>query len=300
MPNLTSRHFAVYVGLLTGLAQAVPAAEILIVDAKSQPESLTFAGGTLFVGSAFASTPFVYKVNPKSGAIKKFVDASAEGAGTFFFGMLADTSTKTLWTCQLTPQGDPSARPVKRHTALRGFNLSTGAEKLRWNLPGENSTCNDFSIGPDKALYITDTANAKIYKLPAGASNAELFLEDTTNLRGIDGITFLNGTLYVNSVSMNKIYRIPVDAAHKAGTPVEIALDQPIKGPDGMRAANGKLLVAENGSGKISVITVNGDRGTVTVIKEGLKTPTGVEPAGHTIWIAERGAGQAVSMPMPK
>ena len=187
---------------------------------------------------------------------------------------------------------------MKRKTALRGFDLSTGAQKLRWDLPGENSTCNDFSIGPDKALYISDTANAKIYRLPAGASSAELFLEDSA-LRGIDGITFLGGTLYVNSVSMNKLYRIPVNAG-KPGQPVEIALDQPIKGPDGMRAANGKLLVAENGSGKISVITVNGDKASVTVIKEGLKTPTAVEPAGDTIWIAERGAGQAVSIPMPK
>ncbi len=48
-----------------------------------------------------------------------------------------------------------------------------------------------------------------------------------------------------------------------------------------MRAANGKLIVAENGGGKISVITVNGDKASVAVIKEGLKTPTGVEPCGR-------------------
>jgi sugar lactone lactonase YvrE len=116
---------------------------------------------------------------------------------------------------------------------------------------------------------------------------------------GIDGITFLNGTLYVNNVISNNLYRIPVDSAGKAGVPVDIWMDQPVKGPDGMRAAKGKLIVAENGSGKISVITVNGDKASVTVIKEGLKTPTGVEPAGDTIWIAERGAGKAVSIPMP-
>jgi hypothetical protein len=55
-----------------------------------------------------------------------------------------------------------------------------------------------------------------------------------------------------------------------------------------MRAVNGKLLLAENGSVKISVITVNGDKGSVTVIKEGLKTPTAVESAGDTIWVASR------------
>jgi hypothetical protein len=104
----------------------------------------------------------------------------------------------------------------------------------------------------------------------------------------------------VNNVIFNKLYRIPVDDTGKPGTPVDIWMDQPVKGPDGMRAANGKLIVAENASGKISALTVNGDKASVTVIKEGLNTPTGVEPVGDTIWIAERGAGKAVSVPMPK
>jgi hypothetical protein len=294
--TLPGFRLAACIALLTGLAQAVPAAEILIADAKSQPESLTVApGGVLIVGSA--STPFVYKVRPGSTTAEKFVDAAGEGPGTFFFGMLADAATNTLWTCQLTPVA--GATPVKRHTSLRGFDLSTGGQKLRWNLPGDNSTCNDFTVGPDKALYITDTANSRIYKLAPGASAGELFLEDRA-LCGIDGITFLNGTLYVNNVFSNNLYRIPVDAAGKPGQPVDIWMDQPIKGPDGMRAANGKLIVAENGSGKISVITVKGDKASVEVIREGLNTPTGVEPAGDMLWIAERGAGKAVSMPMPK
>jgi len=284
---------AVCTALAASFAQA---ADILIADAKSQPESLTVApGGVLIVGSA--STPFVYKVRAGSTTAEKFVDASAEGPGTFFLGMLAETSTNTLWTCQLTPV--PNTTPAQRHSALRSFDLESGKPKIRWNLPGENNTCNDFAIGPDKALYISDTTNSKIYKLRAGASAAELFLEHRA-LYGIDGITFLNGTLYVNNVFSNNLYRIPMDAAGKAGEPVDIWMDQPIKGPDGMRAANGKLLVAENGSGKISVITVNGDKASVTVIKEGLNTPTAVEPAGNTIWIAERGAGKAVSIPMPK
>src|ERR1700679_1733083 len=174
MPNLRARRLAACVALLTGLVQAASAAEILIVDDKSQPESLTIApGGILIAGSG--RPPVIYKVRPGSTTAEKFVDASAEGAGTFFFGMLADAATNTLWACQLTPV--PGTAPAKRHTALRGFDLSTGAEKLRWNLPGDDNTCNDFSIGPDKALYITDTANGRIFRLPAGASTAELYLE---------------------------------------------------------------------------------------------------------------------------
>jgi sugar lactone lactonase YvrE len=279
------------------IAQAAFGAEILIVDANSEPESLTIApGGILFIGSA--STPFVYKVRPGSTTAERFVDASIDGAGTFFFGMLADAATNTLWTCELIPV--PGATPANHHTALRGFDLSGGAQKLRWNLPGDNSVCNDFSLGPDKALYITDTINGRIYKLKTGDTTAELFLENNTLLKGVDGITFLHGKLYVTNVFTDKLYRIPVDAAGKAGQPVELLMDQPVKAPDGMRAFREKLLLADSGNGKIDVLTLNRDKAKVRVIKEGLNTPTAVEPAGSTIWIAERGTGKAVSIPMPK
>src|SRR5262245_38440818 len=135
MPDIRAMRLAASTVFLTSLALSASAAEILIVDAKSQPESLTMApGGVLIVGSA--STPFVYKVRSGSTTAEKFIDASAEGAGTFFFGMLADAATNTLWTCQLTPVA--GATPVKRQTALRSFDLTSGAPKIRWNLPGEN------------------------------------------------------------------------------------------------------------------------------------------------------------------
>ncbi|WP_260706801.1 SMP-30/gluconolactonase/LRE family protein [Edaphobacter flagellatus] len=290
------RRLAACTALIVGFTQGASASDILVGDIKSQPESLTVApGGVVIVGSA--SSPFVYKVRSGSSTAEKFIDASAEGPGTFFFGMLADPASNMLWTCQLTPV--PNTTPVQRHTALRGFDLTTGAPKVRWPLPGDNTTCNDFAIGPDKALYITDTATGRIFRLPAGASSADLYLEHRT-LSGIDGITFLDGVLYVNNVVFNKLYRIPVDAAGKPGTPVDIWMDQLVKAPDGMRAANGKLYVAENGGGRLLALTIHGDKASVTVLKEGLKTPTGIEPAGDTLWFTERAIGKAESMPMPK
>jgi sugar lactone lactonase YvrE len=283
-------------GLAVLLAASAPAfgAEILIKDDKSQPESLAHAAdGTLIVGSA--ATPFVYKIKPGSTTAEVFIDASAEGPGTFFFGQLVDGGT--VWSCMLTPVA--GVTPVQRHTALIATDLATGARKLRWDLPGANSTCNDMTVGPDKSLYISDTGNAKIYRVAAGAQSGELWL-DNRLLTGIDGITFLNGVMYVNSVFFNNLYRVPVDASGKPGNPVDIWMDAPVKGPDGMRAAGGKLFHAENGAGKIDEITIDGDRAHITVLKDGLKTPTAVEPAGDVIWIAERGTGKAVSIPMPK
>jgi len=271
------------------------AADILIKDAKSQPESLAHApDGTLIVGSA--STPYVYKIKPGSTTPEVFIDASAEGPGTFFFGQLVDGDT--VWSCMLTPNA--GSTPVTRHTSLIGTDLKTGARKLRWNLPGDNSTCNDFTVGPDKALYISDTANAKIFRLAPGAQAAELWL-DHRNLLGIDGLTFLNGVLYYNSVFFNNFYRVPVDAGGKAGAPVQIWMDAPVKGIDGLRVANGKMVQAENGSGKIHMITLmDGDRAHITVLKDGLNQPTAMEAGRGELWIANRGAGEILSIPLPK
>jgi len=277
-------------------APVAMAAEMVIHDDKSQPESMSVApDGTVFAGSA--SSPFVYRIRKGGTAPDAFVDASAEGPGTFFFGQLVDTANGTLWTCQLTPV--PGITPPQRHTFLRGFDLRTGKEKLRWMLPGDNSMCNDFAIGPDKMLYISDTVNSKIYRLAPGAQSAEVYM-DNRLLNGIDGLTFMDGVLYVNNVFFNKLYRIPVDASGKPGAPVDIWMDAPVRGPDGMRAANGKLFIAANGTGQIVSVAVTGDTGHVTVLKDGLKTPTGIEPAGDTLWFTERGVGKIWSMPLPK
>lgn len=276
------------------------AAEILIGDAKSSPESLSIApNGDLYVGSA--ASPFVYKIKKGSNKAEKFIDASAMPAGTFYFGQLVEGAT--LWTCQLSPVAGTS----NRHTALVAYDIKTAKEKLRWALPGDNNVCNDFSIGPDKALYIADTGNARIFRLAPGATSAELWLEHR-NLTGIDGITFLNGSLYVNSVFFNKLWRVDIGADGKPAVgadgkpkaPVDIWVDAPMKAPDGMRAMNGKLLVAENAGGRVDSLTINGDTAHLTVLKDGLTVPTAVEPAGDTIWIANRGAGYAVSIPAPK
>jgi hypothetical protein len=296
MPISNVRCLATCVALVMSFAQAASAADILVTDAKSQPESITIApGGVLIAGSA--SSPFVYKIPAGSSTAEKFIDVTSEGPGTFFYGMLADASSKTLWTCQVGPV--PGTTPVQHRSALRGFDLFTGAPKLRWDLPGDSNTCNDLSLGPDGTLYFTDTPKGRIFALPAGATSADLFL-DNHILVGIDGITFVNGVLYVNNVITSRIYRIPVDPSGNALAPIEITLDKPIKGPDGMRAANGKLFVAENGGGKITVIDLSGDTGTVTVLKDGLSHPTAIEPAGDTLWYSERAIGMVHSMPLPK
>jgi hypothetical protein len=286
------RHFAIAAALSALLVEAATAATIVVPE-KSLPESITIApNGDLILGSMGSAR--IYRVKKGSDKPEVFIDAGAEGA-VFFLGVLADVPTNTLWACQI--YSSPPAGT--RHSALRGFDLKTGVAKFRWELPGDKNLCNDFVVGPDKALYISDTTGAKIWRLKPGAAVPELFSDDQT-LLGIDGITFIGDTLYENNVIFNKLYRVPMDAGGKAGKPVDIWLDKPIKGPDGMRAANGKLFLAENGAGKVDMVSVSGDTATVTVLQEGLATPTAIEPAGDTLWYGERAADRAHSMPLPK
>jgi hypothetical protein len=271
-------------------------ADIVIHDENSQPESLAAApDGTLIVGSA--NSPFVYRVKLGASKAEPFINVSAESTGAFFLGQLADPATSTVWSCLLEPV--PGAVPARRRSALVGSDIASGARKIRWDLPGDINVCNDFNVGPDKALYITDTTSGRIYRLAPGANTAELYLENRL-LSGVDGITFFNDVMYVTNVFFNKLYRIPVDSSGRPGAPVDIWMDAPVKGPDGLRAANGKMFMAENAAGKIDRITVDGDTAHITVLRSGMKTPTAVEPSGNVIWVSERETGKAVSVPMPK
>jgi hypothetical protein len=276
---------------LPALFAVAATAAAVTVPAKSGPESITLApNGDLILGSTGSAK--IYRAKKGSAKATVFIDVGAEGA-VYFLGVLADPPTATLWACQIysTPDG-------QERSALRGFDLNTGGAKFRWELPGKPNLCNDFVVGPDKALYISDTFGAKIWRLKPGAATPEIFSDDRT-LLGIDGITFVGDTLYENNVIFNKLYRVPIDANGKAGKPVDIWVNKPIKGPDGMRAANGKLFLTENEAGKIDLVTVSGDTASITVLKGGLATPTAIEPAGGALWYNELEADRALSMPLP-
>lgn len=280
--------------LSAGFALPAHAAPIVIADAASQPESLTVGpGGDLFVASA--GSPRIYRVRKGTNRTEPFVDAKADGATSFFFGVLADEVAGTLWACQLTPV--PGTTPLQRRSRVLGFDLKTGRETFRWELPGDNSMCNDFALGPDRALYVTDTANARIFRLAQGDRTPEPFLENRL-LSGVNGIAWLGDGLFVTNIAFNKLYRIPVDGAGTAGAPVDIWMDAPVIGPDGLRAADGRLFIGVGRQGQVIAVTVEGEIGHVERLREGLANPTGVAVSGDTVWFTERGAGTISSVPL--
>jgi len=283
----------VFAAVLSLLMGSTAFAITVTTDPGSEPESITAApDGGLILGSA--TKPTIYRVAKGETKAKPWIDVSADG-NVSFLGVLSDGSTNTLWACEIGPKSAPG---TPSPSSLVSFDLTTGALKTRWRLPGDSSLCNDFTIGPDHALYVSDTFNSAIYRVRPGMATGEVFIKSRA-LDGIDGLTFLDGVLYANNVVADTIWRIPMDANGNAGTPVNIWTDQPIKGPDGMRAAGGHLFLAENANGRASMLTITGDIAHVTVIQTGLKKPTAIEPAGEVLWVGDRANDNAMSMPLP-
>lgn len=281
--------------LATAPLAAAPA-DVVPSDPKAGPESLAVGpDGTLYLGSI--SSPVLSRAKPGETVAKPFIDLTADKAA-FLLGVMVDAPTNTLWVCEMLSM-DRGSPLLKGKGALRSFDLNTGAHKLNLPLPEATNICNDFVIGADKALYLTDTSNAKILRLKPGATSFETVIQNAA-LYGVDGITFLNGQMYVNTVWSNALFRIPMDASGKAGDPVQILPNKLLKAPDGMRAANGKLYLAEGGAGQVDEVRINGNNATIVPLKTGLTAPTAVEVHGDTLWVGDRGGNKAVAVALKK
>jgi DNA-binding beta-propeller fold protein YncE len=283
---------AAAVALTFGMTAAASAADIA-APANSRPESLTVApDGDVIMGSS--SAPKIYRARKGASSAEAWIDLSIDVANGGVLGVLANGPAKTLWACMIdkTPPG-PGGK-----SRLRSFDLDSGEPKSSWALPGDANLCNDMTIGPDGAIYVTDTFNGRIFKAAPDGRSGVLLIEDRA-LSGVDGVTFMGGKLYVNTVFSGNLYRLDIDAAGKAAL-TEIWMDRLLRNPDGMRAWGGRLYVAESAAGRISSIAVEGDRASVVSVMTGYKNPTGVQPDGRALWLVERGADKAASIPLPK
>lgn len=250
------------------------------------PESLTATkDGTVYVGGT--GTGRIYRAKPGEDTATAFTKAPTNGPKGVF-GVWADKANGNLWAC-FNGSGKPDQRPP---SIIKSFDMSTGKVKNQFPL-GENTFCNDMVTARDGTLFVAETTGGKILRLGAGGYELSEFAADP-QLAGVDGITLgPDGNLYVNSFTTGKVFRVEVKPDTTVGTITEIQLSQPLNAPDGMRfGTDGKLYVAENKGGQIDQITLDGDKGTVKVLKTGFDTPTGVSPmADGTLWFSEEKAG---------
>lgn len=271
--------------LMGGAAQAQTPVTITMPDPNTFPENVTtLADGTVVIGAMLQ--PYIYRARPGQATAERWISLSSVGSASW--GLVADNSRNTLWVCTTAFPLPAKITPAikERHTTLRAFDTVTGAAKGAWPLLGQTNSCNDMTVAANGMVYVTDIANGEIQRLRPGAAALELWLK-VPELANVDGIAFVGTTLYANNVQTNKLFRIPINADGSAGTPVEITTSIPLAGPDGMRAQNGKLYIAENRANRITELTFSGDSATVRIIKDGYGTATGVQPHGNILWAQE-------------
>jgi sugar lactone lactonase YvrE len=257
---------------------AAPVTEITLPGTLVFPESITStSNGTLIIGS-FGHGNVLRALPGKQP--EEWIKSGTGGLGSVL-GVFADEKSKLLWVCsnKLGNTGDA--------TSVKTFDLKTGAPKSTYPLPGSGAFCNDIAIASDGTAYLSDTLQGSIVMLKPGAKDLEVAAKDT-KLAGADGLAFgSKTTLYVNSVTTNKLLRLELGPDGHAKDIAELKLSRPIDRPDGFRAIGpNKFLQAEN-SGKMSVVKIDGDTATITTIKEVSASTPGVTATKGMAWVVE-------------
>jgi len=253
--------------------------EITLPGTRVFPESITStANGTLIVGSLGHGN--VSRIAPGKTTAEEWIKPGTGGLNQVL-GVYADEKGKTLWVCSNNLEKKGEA------TSVKAFDLSTGTLKGTYPLPGDDALCNDIAVAADGTTYVSDTRQASILLLKRGGKDLEIAAKDPL-LGGADGLAFGEKTiLYVNCVTTGKLLRLDLGPDGKSKGVIDLKLSRPLERPDGMRAiGKNRLLLAEN-SGKMDIVTFEGQTAMVKTIKEGLASTPGVTATRGMAWIVE-------------
>jgi len=273
------------------MTAAAGPSSIALPGERAFPESITSArDGTLFIGRLGEGG--IVRADPRTGAAALFVAPGAAGSRSIT-GVFADEASGTLWACSndLSALGGPSGGR-DRGAVLKAFDLRTAAAKRSVSLPEPNSFCNDIVVDATGAVYVTDSANPTVLRLPARADRFDVFATNPQfappqpNSAGLDGIAFGgDGALYVTTYAAGGFFRIAVENG-RAGRVIKLQ-GRALGLPDGLRPLGPKSFLLVEGAGTLDRVEVDGDRFRATPLRSGFHTPTSVTRVGSVVWVSE-------------
>ena len=271
------------------VARAQDRTEVTIDDTDVTPENLTSSqDGTVYFGSMAKGT--IYRAAPGASQAEPWILASDHDL-TRVLGVLADDESNTLWVCQNATGGRQNAtggrggEPVSGQTALRSFDLQSGAAKGTYPFPPDSGVCNDIAVSADSAVYASESFRGRVHRLRPGTTELEVWVSDEA-FSVIDGLAFLaDGSLYVNDFSNGGLFRIPVNADGSAGAIVPIETSMPFSRPDGLRSVGPQTLLQAEQQGRLTELTIRGDSADVRVVQDELPRASGVTLVGDSAFV---------------
>jgi sugar lactone lactonase YvrE len=275
----------------TSLTAIAETRSIALPGLRAFPESLTStADGTLFIGRL--GDGGIVRADARSGEVAVFVPPGASESRSIS-GVFADERANALWACSndLSALGGPSGSGDWR-SALKGFDLRTGAAKRSVPLPGAHAFCNDIAVDARGAIYVTDSAGPNILRLPAGAATFEVFASSPQFSPpeggiGLDGIAFgRDGNVYVTTYTAGGLFRVDVKRGRADGV-TKLHGRSPLTRPDALRSLGEHSFLLIEGSGTLDRVSITGDAFAVAPIRGGFREPTSVTRVESTAWVSE-------------
>lgn len=273
-------------------ADLAPDEILSLPGADIYPESMAQDSktGKLFVGSFYAGD-VLQIVNGKSSV---FIPNSRDDIHSVV-GIAVDSKRRRLWVCN--SEAGASAKNTKETTGrsfVHVYNVDTGS--LLKKIPLDNGGghfCNDIAVSSDGSAYITDSFSPTIWKVgPELMAQAWLvndqFKGEGFNLNGIQ-LTPDEKYLLVNKMNEGKIFRIGL----RDKSVLNVTLDRPIEGGDGMQLLTSHMLLMVEGFGAktpgIAKLTFTEDYSSASVddkVTSGaFDTPTAVRSAGENVYV---------------
>jgi sugar lactone lactonase YvrE len=243
-------------------------------------------------GIALQSYLPAYVGSLATGAITRFGAGGAVDTLVTPFGLGGATvgmkiGGSSLWVCVSNPM-DPGV------AALVQVDAATGAEQARYPLPG-GGFCNDMVADAAGNVYVSESFQGSVFKLPAGGMALELWAEGYAPLPDSAGFS-LNGLaltpdgahLLVGRTDSGDIVRIEVAEDGSAGAASVEMVDAAPGSIDGLTAWRGHLFAVRNG-GIYRLIEGDGAWTSEEVVSPGavnFATAVGVDNFGN-LWVVE-------------
>ena len=261
---------------------AEAAQDIVFTAREVFPESISAdRAGNIYAGSADG---VIYRAMAGARVAKAWILPDERNRMRSVFGVLADDDRGLLLACANPDFANPSPGAT---AALVMFSLADGTLSARFDLPAGPAICNDISLAPDGAIYLTETLGGRIFVLREGANELALFAAGE-ELAGVDGIAFAaDGTLYINNVRQNLLQRVERDGEGAFRGLTALTLSRPLAGPDGLRLVAGHTFVqAESAGDAATLVTVTGDLAEIASLAS-LDSPAAVTHHAGTGYAAE-------------